>query len=85
MEAISGKFEPEKYHDEYRARVMDLIKQKSEGKEVVIQSAPRTSAPNVLNLMDALKASIAASAKNKKAPAASVEKRSVKAKAKKSA
>ena len=32
--SLSGDFEPEKYHDEYRAQVMALIQMKSDGEEI---------------------------------------------------
>lgn len=87
IEANSGKFDPEKYRDEYRERVMDLIQRKSEGKEVVAQSLPKTKAPNVVNLMDALKASLANTKKRQEEqrPANAVAHRSAKPKVKKSA
>jgi DNA end-binding protein Ku len=66
INAISGKFDATEYHDEYRERVMDLIHRKAEGKEIVAQAAPKTPAPNVVNLMEALKASIADSMKRTK-------------------
>lgn len=61
-------FQPEKYSDDYRQRVLDLIEQKAAGQEIV--AAP-TAAPRaqIIDLMDALKASLAA--KQKDAPAAS--------------
>jgi DNA end-binding protein Ku len=49
-------FEPAAYHDEYQARLRDLIERKIAGKEIV---EPKAEAPhNIINLMDALKASI---------------------------
>ena len=33
VDSISGKFEPGKYHDENRARGLDLIQRKAEGKD----------------------------------------------------
>lgn len=60
--SLSTEFRPEHYHDEYRARVLDLIERKAEGKEVVSQpEAPPTA--KVINLMEALEASLAASKK----------------------
>ncbi len=84
IDAISGKFEPETFHDEYRNRVMDLIQRKAEGKEVVAQKMPKTPRGNVVSLMDALKASIAESARKKKDGAHERQARS-KPKARKSA
>lgn len=49
-------FEPAKYTDEYQVKLRDLLETKIAGKEIV---ASKSEAPgNVINLMDALKASI---------------------------
>jgi DNA end-binding protein Ku len=55
--ALSGKFEPEKFHDEHRARVLELLERKQAGEEIVTpeETAPRAA---VINLIDALKASL---------------------------
>jgi DNA end-binding protein Ku len=59
IETLSTQFEPGKYHDEYRERVMELIEKKASGQEVVI--AEREEKPKrVVDLMAALEASIAA-------------------------
>lgn len=59
IEVLSGKFEPEKYRDEYRDKVLQLIEKKAEGQEIV---APPEAPPEarVVNLADALAASLAA-------------------------
>lgn len=58
VDSMSGEFEPGKYHDEYQEQVRSLLEQKSKGKKPRIASAaPR--GPKVINLMDALKASLA--------------------------
>jgi DNA end-binding protein Ku len=58
IESLSTEFEPENYHDEYRERVLELIEQKAEGKEIVTQ--PATEEPTkVVDLMAALEASLA--------------------------
>jgi DNA end-binding protein Ku len=50
-------FEPEKYHDEYREQLLDLIARKESGEEIVAQ--PHTEPPaKVLDLVAALEASI---------------------------
>ena len=71
IESLSTDFEPEKYHDEYRERVLALIEQKAEGQEVVAQPAAEEPA-RVVDLMAALEASLAA-AKEKRAAEASSE------------
>ena len=58
IESLSTEFEPENYHDEYRERVLELIEQKAEGREIVTQ--PATEEPTkVVDLMAALEASLA--------------------------
>jgi DNA end-binding protein Ku len=58
IDSLSGEFEPEKYRDEYRERVLDLIERKAEGEEVVLE-APPEEPQKVPDLMAALEASIA--------------------------
>jgi DNA end-binding protein Ku len=62
VDSLTQKFHPEKYHDDYRERVMKLIEQKAEGKEIAIQPGPAET-PKVVNLMEALEASLAAARK----------------------
>ena len=71
IESLSTDFEPEKYHDEYRERVLALVEQKAEGQEVVAQPAAEEPA-RVVDLMAALEASLAA-AKEKRAGEAASE------------
>jgi len=59
IESLATEFEPERYRDEYRERVLDLIEKKAEGQEIVLQ--PQTEEPaQVVDLMAALEASLAA-------------------------
>jgi len=55
----SQTFDPQKYEDEYRKKVLAAIEQKVAGQEVVVAptAAPRAQ---VIDLMEALKASLAA-------------------------
>jgi len=51
------RFEPEKYRDEYREQVLDLIERKAAGQEIVAE--PMVEAPaKVLDLVAALEASL---------------------------
>lgn len=64
MGTMDKPFEPAAYKDEYQERLRALIETKIAGKEVV---APKSEQPdNVINLMDALKASIEANKPDKK-------------------
>jgi DNA end-binding protein Ku len=57
----TDKFEPEKYHDEYREQLLDLIERKAAGEEIVAQPAAEAPA-KVLDLVSALEASLAKAA-----------------------
>ena len=54
----SAEFEPDRYADDYRQRVLDLVESKVEGKEVTVAGPPVQRA-QVIDLMEALKESIA--------------------------
>jgi DNA end-binding protein Ku len=53
-----AEFKPEQYKDEYRGRVTDMLERKIEGREIIPAPAP-AERPRVIDLMDALKASLA--------------------------
>lgn len=68
IESLSTSFEPGKYEDTYRDRVMDLIERKAQGEEIATQ--PEAEAPKeVPDLMAALEASIRQTKQKRKAPA----------------
>jgi DNA end-binding protein Ku len=67
VESLSSPFEPGKYHDEYREKVLALIEAKAAGDEVTVPEAPSEPA-EVKDLMAALEASLAAA--TAKAPGA---------------
>jgi DNA end-binding protein Ku len=59
IDSLSSDFEPEKYHDEYREKVLELIERKASGEEIAVQpEAPKPT--KVPDLMAALEASLAA-------------------------
>ncbi len=59
IQSLSAQFEPDKFHDEYRERVLDLIERKAAGEEIAIQPQAEEPAP-APDLMAALEASLAA-------------------------
>lgn len=63
----SDTFEPQKYNDDYRDRLMDLIETKAQGEEVVVHAPTEEEAPRVINLMEALQKSVAEKEKASKA------------------
>jgi DNA end-binding protein Ku len=57
--SLSSDFEPDKYRDEYREKVLELIERKAAGEEIAVQpEAPKPT--QVPDLMAALEASLAA-------------------------
>jgi DNA end-binding protein Ku len=58
VETKAGVFEPEKFKDHYESALIDLINRKRSGVPITAKAEPRT-AGNVINLMDALKRSLA--------------------------
>jgi DNA end-binding protein Ku len=58
-------FRPETYEDSYRMRVLQLIESKVEGKEITV-AAPEVARAQVIDLMDALKESLAKRVSEKK-------------------
>jgi DNA end-binding protein Ku len=69
VEKKSGSFEPDRFEDRYESALIDLINQKRNGLPTA-KAAPKTSG-NVINLMDALKRSLAS--EKQSAPAAKVK------------
>src|SRR3954451_25456231 len=59
ISSLATESDPAQYHDTYRERVLEMIEQKAEGKEVVVQPQTKAAAP-VVDLMAALEASLAA-------------------------
>ena len=56
IESMVKPFEPAQYHDEYQARLKQIIEDKIAGKEIV--EAPKERTDNVIDLMVALEASL---------------------------
>ncbi len=68
-ELSNAEFTPEQYQDEYRLRVLDLVNLKVEGKEVTA-AGPQVQRAQVIDLMEALKESLAKRAPQEKKPPA---------------
>ncbi|WP_375310002.1 Ku protein [Bradyrhizobium sp. A5] len=71
VEKKSGTFEPELFEDHYETALIDLINKKRAGAPIAAKVTPKSSG-NVINLMDALKKSLAS--EKDVAPAAKVAK-----------
>lgn len=64
IEQLTTTFDPEKYKDEYRTALLELIEEKK-NKEQVVTSSKKEVPDNVTNLMDALQASLDRAKKDK--------------------
>jgi DNA end-binding protein Ku len=69
----SDAFAPERYSDQYRQRVLDLINRKVEGQEVTA-AAPAPPRAHVIDLMEALKESLAKRVPAERKPPAKIGK-----------
>ncbi|MBU8771152.1 non-homologous end joining protein Ku [Cytobacillus oceanisediminis] len=88
IDQLTTEFKPEKYNDDYRTALLELIEAKRTGKDIVTP-VEKEPAANVTDLMAALQASIdktkPADAETKKKPAAKKKRAPAKTKAKKQA
>jgi len=66
--SMAVAWDPSQYHDEYRERVLKLIRDKAKGKEVVLPKAAEPA--KVADLMEALRQSIEATKKGERPSAA---------------
>jgi DNA end-binding protein Ku len=65
--SMESEWDPDRFHDTHREKVEALIEEKSQGKVITIEKpAP---APKIVDLMEALQASISASQSSRAAPA----------------
>jgi DNA end-binding protein Ku len=71
VQTKAGHFDPAQFDDRYESALIDLLKKKEAGEK--IEPAKEGPTPQVVNLMDALRASI--DAEKKKAPAPSTQAR----------
>jgi DNA end-binding protein Ku len=65
IESMSGDFDPSQYHDEYRDALLQVIEAKVEGREVIEQPTEQEDTGSVVDLMAALRASVAAAKKGR--------------------
>ena len=57
VESLTNDWDPDRYHDTYREAVLDLVKRKDKGEDVVVERPKQEAAP-VTDLLAALEASI---------------------------
>jgi DNA end-binding protein Ku len=59
MKQLTGKFDPSQFKDEYQSRVEALVEQKAAGAEIEVEKPHKKPPAKVIDLMEALKASMA--------------------------
>jgi DNA end-binding protein Ku len=59
MKQLTAKFDPAQFKDEYQARVEELVERKAAGAEIEAERPRKKPPAKVIDLMDALKASMA--------------------------
>jgi DNA end-binding protein Ku len=82
IDALTSEWDPAQYHDTYTEQLRDLIAAKAKGKDVTVEAEEEEPSAKVIDLMEALEASVQAQrAGGRRAPS----RRSVKAKGAKAA
>jgi DNA end-binding protein Ku len=84
IENLTDEWDPDQYGDEYRQALLELIEKKVAGEEIEYV-APPEEAPKVVDLMEALRASVEATKKEKKAAEKPARKKAASAKRKRAA
>jgi DNA end-binding protein Ku len=74
VETLAGRFEPSEYHDEYRKALEEVINAKIEGREITKPPEVEPEAGQVVDLMEALRRSVAEAKRSRgEAPASAAE------------
>ncbi|CAN5722357.1 Ku protein [soil metagenome] len=66
IESLADQFDPAKFQDTYRERVVELIERKAAGEEELVEAPAARSDDKVVDLMAALEASVAEAKKARK-------------------
>ncbi|MGH7546260.1 MAG: Ku protein [Gemmatimonadota bacterium] len=75
VDQLSGEFEPEKYRDDYTEKLLEVIRAKVEGKEIVVPEAAEEEEAEVIDLVSRLKESLEQGRERKAAQGSKARKR----------
>jgi DNA end-binding protein Ku len=67
IDTLSGDFDPEEYHDEYREALLKVVEAKAEGAEVIAAPEAAPAEGKVVDLMEALRRSVEEAKQNRAA------------------
>ncbi|HET6149675.1 MAG TPA: Ku protein [Polyangia bacterium] len=59
IDSLTSKWDPSRYEDTHTKKVMALVRKKDQGKEIVVPEAEEAEGGKVVDLMEALKATLA--------------------------
>ena len=65
IQQLASEFKPEEFADEYRVKLEEMVQAKVEGAEVTVAAEPEAEPTKVVDLMEALKASVEEAKKRK--------------------
>lgn len=71
VQQLSDEFKPEEFEDDYRKAIEALVEKKVEGQEITVAPPPSEEPAKVVDLMDALRASVDAAKERKKGSSSS--------------
>ena len=69
IQQLADDFKPGEFEDEYRNRLQELAEKKVEGEEITVAAEPEEEAAPVVDIMEALKASVSEAKKRKETKA----------------
>ena len=75
IEALASEWDPSQYHDTYTEQLRDLIAAKAKGKDVTVEADEEEPSAKVIDLMEALEASVKAQRGGVVAPRAAAPRR----------
>ncbi len=81
IENMTGDFDPTEFRDEYREKLEELVAKKVEGQEITLAAEPEQEPTKVVDLMEALKASVEQAKKTKQSATKTTKKKTAARKA----
>lgn len=81
IQQLATDWHPEEFHDEYREKLEELVAKKVEGEEITLAAEPEQEPTKVVDLMEALKASVEQAKKTKSASTKTTKKKTAARKA----
>jgi DNA end-binding protein Ku len=81
IQQLATEWHPEEFRDDYREKLEELVAKKVEGQEITVAAEPEQEPTKVVDLMEALKASVEQAKKSKQASTKTTKKKTTARKA----